>query len=103
MIIYCDIDGVLCTQDKDNPSIYRKAKPIEENIKKLNKLYDDGHSIILWTSRGTTSTIDWEEFTKNQLDMWGVKYHKLKMGKPYYDIIIDDKSFISVCDYEESK
>ena len=32
------------------------------------------------------------EFTKNQLKKWGLDYHKLVMGKPSYDLFIDDKS-----------
>ena len=103
MIIYCDIDGVICTQDPKNPSFYQKAKPIQESIDKINKLYDEGNSIILWTSRGVTSTIDWEDFTKKQLEVWGVKYHRLRMKKPYYNIFIDDKSFRSVDEYTRSK
>jgi len=31
------------------------------------------------------------EHTKNQLEAWGVKFHKLLLGKPRYDIFIDDK------------
>ena len=31
-------------------------------------------------------------FTKKQLDSWGLKYHKLILGKPSYDVLIDDKS-----------
>jgi hypothetical protein len=30
-------------------------------------------------------------FTKEQLDGWGVKYHALFLGKPQGDIYIDDK------------
>lgn len=30
-------------------------------------------------------------FTKKQLNKWGVKYHELIFGKPSYDILIDDK------------
>ena len=29
---------------------------------------------------------------KETIKKWGVKYHKLIMGKPSYDLIIDDKS-----------
>ncbi len=101
MIIYCDIDGVLCTQDKENPSFYQKAKPIQKNIDKINKLYDNGHSIILWTARGSTSTIDWRVFTEKQLEVWGVKYHKLRLDKPYYDLFIDDKSLNDMETYNE--
>ena len=31
-------------------------------------------------------------FTKKQLNKWGLKYHLLIMGKPSYDYFIDDKS-----------
>ena len=31
--------------------------------------------------------------TKAQLKNWGLKFHKLLMGKPSYDIFIDDKSY----------
>ena len=92
MIIYCDIDGVLMSQDKKNPSWYHKARPIQENIDKLNKKYDNGDTIILWTSRGGTTGIDWRDLTEKQLEVFGVKYHKLRLDKPYYDRFIDDKS-----------
>lgn len=92
MIIYVDIDGVLCTQDKKYPSWYEKAKPIQKNINKVNELYSSGNTIILWTARGCISTIDWRDFTENQLKEWGVKYHKLRLDKPYYDLFIDDKT-----------
>ena len=32
-------------------------------------------------------------FTQSQLNLWGLKYHKLIFGKPEYDIVIDDKSY----------
>ena len=32
------------------------------------------------------------QLTTNQLKKWQVKYHKLIMGKPSYDLIIDDLS-----------
>ena len=32
------------------------------------------------------------EHTKNQLEARGVKFHKLLLGKPRYDIFIDDKA-----------
>ena len=30
--------------------------------------------------------------TQNQLKNWGLNYHKLIMGKPSYDLFVDDKS-----------
>ena len=32
------------------------------------------------------------EFTEKQLKKWSVKYHKLIMGKPSFDVVVDDKS-----------
>ena len=31
------------------------------------------------------------EMTENQLEEWGVRYHKLFMAKPSGDIYVDDK------------
>ena len=86
---YCfDIDGTICTTD----CLYEDAKPFKNVIKKINSLYNSGNSIILYTSRGSGSGTDWSEFTKNQVDSWGVKYHELLLGKPMYDIFVDDRA-----------
>ena len=45
-----------------------------------------------WTARGTTTGVDWRAITEDQFTRWGVKYHDLKFGKPYYDLFIDDKN-----------
>jgi len=102
MIIYVDLDNVLCTQDQKDKSRYTLAEPIIGNIDRLNNLYDDGHIIAIWTARGTGSKLDFSELTKQQLDSWGVKYHFLKFGKPNYDVFIDDRAFNSFDDYEKS-
>lgn len=91
MIIRVDIDETICITP-DHPRIYEKASPILNNIKKINDLYDQGHTVIYWTARGSRSGIDWYQLTKSQLDEWGAKYHELKCDKPYYDILIDDKA-----------
>ena len=90
-IIYVDIDETICITP-DNPRIYENAKPIQINIDKINKLYDEGCTIIYWTARGSRSGIDWYDLTEQQLKSWGCKYHKLKCDKPYYDLFIEDKS-----------
>lgn len=90
MVIYIDIDNTICkTKDTSN---YSKSKPIKKNINKANKLYDEGNTIIYWTARGCVTGINWRKITEKQLKDWGVKYHELKMDKPYYDIFIDDKN-----------
>ena len=95
MIIYVDLDGVLCSIfDGD----YRLSTPYHDNIAKVNALYNDGHTIVIWTARGVTSNSVPKLFdlTRKQLDAWGLKYHELRMNKPHYDIFIDDHAFNTV-------
>lgn len=73
-------------------SEYKSARPIKERIARINHLFDEGHTIIYWTARGGTTGIDWTEFTLNQLAEAGCKYTELRMGKPSYDLWIDDKA-----------
>ena len=90
MIYYIDIDETICNSPISRK--YDEAVPINKAISKVNKLYDEGHTVIFWTARGTGSGKDWREITEKQLKAWGIKYHKLKFGKPIYDIFIDDKN-----------
>jgi len=91
MTHYCfDIDGTLCT---NTAGTYETAEPFYDRIKIVNNLQDEGHRIILFTARGTTTGIDWRPLTESQMKAWGVKYHELHLGKPYYDIFVDDKAF----------
>ncbi len=93
-----DIDGVICSLSRNNN--YLSSKPIKKNINLINFLYKKNYNIILFTSRFMGRNNDNSnkankmgfQFTKKQLKKWGVKYHKLIMGKPSYDLIIDDKS-----------
>ncbi len=93
MLIYVDIDETICKSPEDRD--YTKAQPIKERIEKVNKLFDEGNTIVYWTARGTMTGIDWYQVTQKQFDIWGVKYHDLKMGKPAYDLFIDDKNIKS--------
>ena len=96
---YCfDIDGTICSTNCH----YKEAKPYKDVINKINSLYDSGNSIILFTSRGSGSGIDWYDFTKEQVDSWGVKYHELLLGKPQYDIFIDDRAINNKEWYKEN-
>jgi len=88
-IIYVDVDGILCTNTYGD---YKKAKPLHQNINKINSLFDEGHTIVIWTARGSTSGIDWSGLTKKQLKKWGVRYTFIEDNKPSYDIIIDDRA-----------
>jgi hypothetical protein len=102
MIIYIDIDETICHhpyEDETTDRDYTRAEPLYENIEKGNSLFDEGHTIVYWTARGTTTGLDWRELTEEQFKNWGVKYHDLKFGKPYYDLFIDDKN-MNVSDWK---
>jgi len=89
-IIYVDIDETICTTPQSRK--YEDAEPIFQNIDKINELYDQGNTIVYWTSRGSRKQINWYDLTYKQLTLWGVKFHELRVDKPYYDLFIDDKT-----------
>ena len=92
-----DLDNTLCeTSDGD----YENSKPIREAINSVNKLHEQGNYIIIYTARmmgrcnGNISLVyeSIYELTKNQLNDWGIRYHNLILGKPEFDVLVDDKS-----------
>jgi hypothetical protein len=93
MIYIVDIDETICsTPLKDGIRDYENSTPILDRIAKINKLYDEGHTIKYWTARGSGSGIDWTELTNKQLIEWGCKFHEARLGKPSYDVWVDDKA-----------
>jgi capsule biosynthesis phosphatase len=91
-----DLDNTLC---KTESSDYKNSVPFVDRIKIVNKLYDEGHIIIIHTARGMGSTENnqikaikkYYSLTETQLSLWGIKYHNLILGKPSGDFYIDDK------------
>ena len=106
-IIAFDLDDVLCSRPPGSEQLgvdkYLLCKPNEEMIKVLNDCYDQGHRIIVYTARGMTqfsgcvSDIysNLYDLTIGHLNLWGVKYHQLVMGKLHYDLLVDDKAVFS--------
>lgn len=94
---YCfDLDGTICNTPmrlSDKKPGYLESTPISFMVDQVNRLYDEGNHIIIMTARGRGSGIDWSDLTRNQLVLWGVKYHQLEpmFHKPDADIFIDDK------------
>ena len=89
-ITYCfDIDGTLCS---DTSGAYEEAEPFRDRIAHVNRLFKSGHTIRLFTARGSSTGLDWRATTERQLSSWGVQYHELIMGKPHADLFIDDKA-----------
>ena len=88
-IYIIDIDGTIC--DTKNSDYYNSI-PKNENIRVFNEIYDSGNEVHYWTARGEISGKNWDEYTVQQLNEWGVKYTSINMGKPHYDVWIDDKA-----------
>jgi len=88
---YCfDLDGTLCTNTYGE---YENATPFLDRITIVNKLYNEENKIIINTSRGFKTGLEWYDLTQKQLNDWGVKYHELYVGKKIdADIFVDDKS-----------
>jgi len=94
MNIYVDIDETICQYKGIRE--YHLASPDKKAIKKINKLFNEGHTITYWTARGSVDTLlrdTYEHLTKEQLKIWGCRYHHLSVGeKPPYDLLICDRT-----------
>lgn len=91
MIYVFDLDGTLCNT---KGTWYEEATPKQDRIDAVNKLYDEGHTIIIDTARGCVSGKNWWYFTVEQLKGWGVKFHTLRTGVKFgADVFVDDKGF----------
>ena len=42
-----DIDGTICTPGTTEETRYTEALPIQDRIDRINKLYDEGHTLSL--------------------------------------------------------
>ena len=104
---YCfDLDGTICDtpSDPDGHNVrYWDSQPFPFMVGTVNRLYNEGHKIIIMTARGRGSGKDWTELTKEQLEKWGVHYHELEpmFHKPTADLFVDDKG-INVEDWKKT-
>ncbi len=93
-----DIDGTVC-QQTDNID-YIDAVPFTDRIEKINKLYDEGNTIIMYTARGmgrgngdaAAAYNELFRLTDDQLKSWGLRYHRLQLGKPIGHVYVDDRA-----------
>ena len=96
MIYRVDVDNTLCFTPKGDPPDYTKRVPRHDQIAKINKLYDEGHKIEIWTAAGATQGekkhMEIFDLTMLQLAEWGVKYHAVSCMKPTADYYVDDKA-----------
>tara|TARA_R110001583_G_scaffold80217_4_gene215689 strand:+ start:1574 stop:2878 length:1305 start_codon:yes stop_codon:yes gene_type:complete len=95
-----DLDNTLCKTDGSN---YIDSTPYIDRIKKVNKLHDQGHIIIVETARGCVSGKKWFTQTMSQLKSWGLKFDTLRAGVKFSaDYYVDDKGINSE-DYFDNK
>lgn len=100
MIIAIDFDGTITTGDRNWPLTLRnKAQEV------INKLYNEGHELIIWTCRCGDLLEEAKEFLKEK----EIKYHHINEESPtniekygiggrkiYADIYIDDLGILGV-------
>ncbi|MBN8703421.1 MAG: HAD hydrolase family protein [Bacteroidetes bacterium] len=86
MRLIIDLDGTICTEEKTYSRALAKIKPGAK--KYIDKLYSQGHTIIIYSAR------TWMEYemTADWLAKNGIKYHQLILGKPIGDYWIDDRA-----------
>lgn len=82
-VIVIDIDGTLCTIEKD----YAKCKLLDGAQEALKRIRERGYKIYLHTGRHINSY----DVTKKWLDENHVIYDLLVFGKPPAKYYIDDK------------
>jgi len=93
--LVCDIDGVLRVE---SPTFDKPLAPaIQSEINILNAVYDSGWHVTLHTACGWAELLTLEDWLKRH----GVKYHVLICGKPICDVLIDDRSYVSLAEAKE--
>lgn len=85
--IVIDLDGTIL--EEKNTKEKPEAKPLPGAVDAVNKLYEMGHVIIIYSARAGSNL----ELTLKQLNEYGIKYHHLVLDKPVGDIFIDDRAF----------
>ena len=86
-IYVIDLDKTLVEGDS-----YTACTAIPGRVDKINALYDQGHTIIIYTARGATTGINWFKDTYRLLESIGLRFTELRMGKFNYDVWVDDKA-----------
>lgn len=102
MVVCFDLDGTICDTDESLPvpDRYYRAK-VKESIRDLvNRLHSKGHTIIIDTARTSgmkglkniLNRFKIKRLTIEQLKLWDVHYHKLRIGVKFpANLYIDDK------------
>ncbi len=79
-IFIIDIDGTVCehVRNEEGAERMRTARPFEDSITAVNKLYEEGHYICFFTARIDEHRKPTEEWLKRN----GLRYHQIIFNKP---------------------
>jgi hypothetical protein len=87
--IFVDFDSTLTTGESDPWWVDSlNEEPDWDMIEVVNDLYKMNHTIIIYTARREEVREETEYF----LNKWGVMHHALRMEKPGFDLLIDDRA-----------
>ena len=109
VVLAVDFDGTIC--EVDYPSIGRERKGAKEYI---NKLYDEGYTIVINTCRTNDGAFKAESIAKQFLEIRGIKYHYFNENPEFLikmygcdtrkisaDVYIDDKCMFDIPSWKE--
>ena len=96
MVFVFDLDDTISVHRNRD---FENAAPIPETIEKIRRLREEGHEIVIYSSRGQNSCKGDLELiearNREQVERWlhrnGVPYGRLVFGKPLGDVYVDDK------------
>lgn len=71
---------------------WANAQPNIPVIRKMNELYNAGWEIVIFSSRGQLSRVDYFNQVQEWLANYGVLYTGLQFGKPLGVLYVDDKA-----------
>jgi len=98
-IIIVDFDDTLCIHPEHDKSDIESGVPNFVLVNELNRLFNLGYQIHIYTARGHLSTNSREEAEikyRPIIEKWlrtcGVNYNLLSFNKPYGVMYIDDKA-----------
>ena len=96
-ILCFDLDNVICSTKGNR---YHESKPRKKIINLINKLYKKNYKIKIFTARymgkfnGNAKKARKFGYKKTfkQLKKWKLNFNQLILGKPNYDLFVDDKA-----------
>lgn len=87
-ILYIDMDGTITNEPHQYHTQYELSTPNKRMIEKINKCFDLGYILIIYTARHKEDM----KLTNKWLKKNKVKYHDIIFNKPLGLYYIDDKN-----------